>query len=251
MDERSQRIADRFYAPLLIAAGLTIPVIFVQRLAVPDPWRTAVDVLNWAIWLTFLTYAVVMLLVVPSKWRWVREHPLDVAIVILTPPFISNVVTSLDVIRVLRLLPLLRLGPLVRMLISGEGLRYAALLALLTAFAGGAAFASIESTSIGAGIYWAMATMTTVGYGDVVPTTAGGRAMAVVVMLVGTGFYALVIGAIAERFASVSQSTKEAEDDRTENELLSEVREISARQAEISARLERVERNLAQQRSGQ
>ena len=108
-----------------------------------------------------------------------REHPLDIAIFVLTPPFVTNVVTSLGVLRLLRLLPLLRLGRLVRTLISAEGPRCAALLALLTAFASGLAFASIENKSIGVGIYWAMATMTTVGYGDIVPTTAGGRAVAV------------------------------------------------------------------------
>jgi hypothetical protein len=50
MDDRSQRIVDRFNRPVLIAAGLTIPVILLERLSLPAPWRTAVDVLNWAIW---------------------------------------------------------------------------------------------------------------------------------------------------------------------------------------------------------
>ena len=244
MDERSQRIASRFELPTLIAAGLTVPVILLDRLSLPAAWRTAADALNWAIWLTFLAEAVVMLVVVPSKLRWVRTHPLDVAIIVLTPPFITNVVTSLSVLRLLRLLPLLRLGRLVRTLLSAEGLRYAALLALLTAFTGGALFASIENKSIGVGIYWAMATMTTVGYGDIVPTTAGGRAMAVVVMLVGTGFYALVIGAIVERFASAARANKEPEPDLTENSMLKEVREISAR-------LERLERTVGQRQSSE
>jgi voltage-gated potassium channel len=223
----------------LIAAGLTIPVILLDRLSVTGPWRTAVDVLNWGIWLTFLAEAVVMLVVVPSRWTWVREHPLDLAIVLFTPPFITNVVTSLDVLRVLRLLPLLRLGPLVQALVSAAGLRYAALLTLLTAFAGGAAFAAIENTSIGTGIYWAIATMTTVGYGDVVPTTSGGRVIAVAMMLVGTGFAALVIGAIAERFTSAARNTKEREVALGESEVLKEIKEIAGR-------LERVERKLTQ-----
>ena len=64
--------------------------------------------------------------------------------------------------------------------------------------------------------------MSTVGYGDIVPTTAGGRGVAVVVMFVGSGFYALVIGGISERFASAARSIKESEVDLTETDVLKE-----------------------------
>lgn len=243
MDERSQRIADRFQRPLLIAAGLTVPVIILQLLSPPQPWRTLIEVLNWAIWLTFLASVVVMLAVVPAKLRWLRDHPLDVAIVVLTPPLITNVISSLDLLRLLRLVPLLRLGPLVRALISAAGLRYAALLTLLTAVVGGIAFASVENLSIGNGFYWAITTMTTVGYGDIAPTNLAGKVIAVIVMLVGIGFTALIIGALAERFTTTSRLEQDQDLELTEDDILNEVKEISAR-------LQRLERALLQQRSG-
>jgi voltage-gated potassium channel len=89
MDELSERIADRFERPLLVAAVLTIPVTILQLLPPADPWRTIADVLNWTIWLTFLAEVVVMLAVVPKRRQWLRGHPLEVAIVVLTPPFLS------------------------------------------------------------------------------------------------------------------------------------------------------------------
>ena len=82
-----------------------------------------------------------MLAVVPSRRRWLAAHPLDVAIVVLTPPFGSGL------LRLLRLVRLLRLAQLARGLFSFAGVRYAALLAVLTAFAGQEAFAVTASGS--------------------------------------------------------------------------------------------------------
>ena len=55
------------------------------------------DVLNWAIWLAFVFEAVVMLRVVPDKKVWLRKHPLEVAIVLVTPPFLP---ASLEAARI-------------------------------------------------------------------------------------------------------------------------------------------------------
>ena len=235
MDERSARIAKRFERPLIVAAVLTIPVTILQLLPPPDPWLTIADVLNWMIWLAFLAELVVMLAVVPSKRAWLRGHPVEVAIVVLTPPILANIVQSTRVLRLLRLLRFLRLAPLVRILFSAEGLRYAALLTFLTALTGGAAFASVENTSVGNGIYWAITTMTTVGYGDITPKTPEGKAIAIAVMVVGIGFATLVIGAIAERF--INRPVHELE--LTEEDILAQVRDISTRLQRLERALER------------
>ncbi|MGB0094725.1 MAG: potassium channel family protein [Solirubrobacteraceae bacterium] len=104
---------------------------------------------------------------------------------------------------------------------------------MLTALTGGAAFASVEKISVGDGIYWAITTMTTVGYGDFSPKTAEGKAIAVAVMLVGIGFATLLVGAIAERF--IRPEVHEVE--QTEEDLGGQVRDISAR-------LQQLERSL-------
>lgn len=238
MTDRSDRVAKRFERPLLVAAVLTIPVTIVQLSPPGQPWRTLVDVLNWVIWLAFLAEVLVMLAVVPSKRRWLRAHPLEVAIVVLTPPVLTSVVQSARVLRLLRLFRLLRLAPLARALFSAEGLRYAALLTGLTALVGGAAFASVEKHSVGDGIYWAITTMTTVGYGDITPKTTEGKVIAVSVMLVGIGFATLIIGAIAERFTTTVIHDVEL----TEEDLLEQVRDISSR-------LQHLERTLQQRRA--
>jgi voltage-gated potassium channel len=98
--------------------------------------------------------------------------------------------------------------------------------------------------SLGTGFYWALETMTTVGYGDVTPKTSLGRIIAGTLMLIGIGFFALVTGAIAQRF--LSTEIEEAADgvEATEAEILAQ---ISALGSQLQ-RLESTVRNLARVR---
>lgn len=78
--------------------------------------------------------------------------------------------------------------------------RRAAFLAALAAtvmVVGGIVFALVERRSIGTGLYWAVVTATTVGYGDVVPENAAGRVVAVVVMLLAIPLLGAVFAQLA------------------------------------------------------
>src|SRR5438034_1123737 len=103
LDERSARIAKRFEVPMLIASAFVVPAIIIEEAGAGEPLDSLAVVLNYAIWTAFLIEAVVMLAVVPDKWRWVRDHPLEVIVVLLTPPFL---IAALQPIRALRLLRL-------------------------------------------------------------------------------------------------------------------------------------------------
>ena len=59
--------------------------------------------------------------------------------------------------------------------------------------------------SIGSGLWWAIQTTTTVGYGDHVPTTVAGRLIAALVMLFGIGFLTVITAAITSTFVARSQ----------------------------------------------
>jgi len=63
-------------------------------------------------------------------------------------------------------------------------------------------------TTLGQGLWWSVQTVTTVGYGDVVPTTAAGRLVATLVMLLGLAFLTVITAAITSSF--VARATEEA-----------------------------------------
>jgi hypothetical protein len=127
-------------------------------------------------------------------------------------PFLPASMQALRVFRLLRVLRLIAVVGYARRLFSLNGLAYGALLALITVLGGGAAFAHAEGKEVSTwdGMWWAVTTMTTVGYGDLYPHTDLGRGIAIVVMVVGIGFLSLLIGAVSERFLA-SELRQEAE----------------------------------------
>jgi voltage-gated potassium channel len=89
--------------------------------------------------------------------------------------------------------------------------------------------------SLGSGLWWAVQTTTTVGYGDHVPTTAGGRLFAALVMLFGIGFLAVITAAITSTF--VARSAQRADRAAAEPPTAEQVRGLDRRLERLEAAL--------------
>jgi len=89
--------------------------------------------------------------------------------------------------------------------------------------------------SLGSGLWWAVQTTTTVGYGDVVPTTAAGRFLAALVMLFGIGFLTVITAAITSTF--VSRTAQRADGIGAEAPTAEQVRGLDKRLELIEAAL--------------
>jgi voltage-gated potassium channel len=100
-----------------------------------------------------------------------------------------------------------------------------------------------EYSSIWLGLWWAIQTVTTVGYGDVTPKNVGGRIVATFVMLEGVALLAIVTAAIASTF--VERARREREGNVVE-EVQKEEAETAARFDDLTARLDRLEAMLQQ-----
>jgi voltage-gated potassium channel len=92
--------------------------------------------------------------------------------------------------------------------------------------------------SLGSGLWWAVQTVTTVGYGDQVPESTVGQIVAALVMLLGIGFITVVTAAITSTFVARSGSQPQAGSSDPSAERL----------ARIDERLGRIEAALRERR---
>jgi len=92
-----------------------------------------------------------------------------------------------------------------------------------------------EYPDIGIGMWWALQTVTTVGYGDVTPSQFGGRLVGAVVMLEGTAFIAIVTALITSTF--VARATRAYEAERAEGDE-GDVRRLEERFDELERKLD-------------
>ena len=88
--------------------------------------------------------------------------------------------------------------------------------------------------NVGDGMWWAVQTVTTVGYGDLVPASTLGRLIAALVMLGGLSFLAVITAAIASEFVESARGRVEAPGSDA----------VSAKLDQIGARLEAIEAGL-------
>jgi voltage-gated potassium channel len=240
MGDRAERLEQRLERPLLVVAALVIPALVLEESDVGPTWHAIASVLNWGIWLAFAAELVAMLAVVRDRRGYLLHNPLRLVIVVLTPPFLPSLFQGLRALRLLRLLRLLWLAPMFKLAFTLRGLQYASVFALLVVFAGAAAFENAQpDKTYFDGFYWAVSTMTSVGYGDELPTTVAAKVIAMVLMVVGVGYFAVITGAIAERFIERGEE-EELEELQAEepDELLAQVDRLALRARELSEELD-------------
>ncbi len=201
---------------IVLAALATIPVVILQEKGVDHAAVTAAD---WLIWTAFLVEFLFGLVTASRRADYTRRQWLSVAVVVLSFPLLPDLLASVRVARVTRLLRLVRMLAVtgrglraMRTSLAGQSLMYVAALtglltvsaaALLTVIDGETAHAEFADS-----LWWAIVTVTTVGYGDIAPTTPMGRVLAVVLMLCGLGLLSTLAAAFSAYFVA-SDSDKE------------------------------------------
>lgn len=156
----------------------------------------------------FVDYAV-RLAIAKNKKNFFKQNILDlIAIIPFTSLFkIFRVLKVLKVLKALKILKFARLSAYlarfykrVKFFFEINGLKYMVFASLFCIVAGGIAIHFVEGMTIFDGIWWSFVTATTVGYGDISPTTPAGRVIAAILMIVGIGLIGSLTSTITALF---------------------------------------------------
>ncbi len=216
--------------PLALVAVAFLIMYSVQILARPHGSEARLLWLScWIAWAVFVGDYFARLVLADNRREWFLLHILDLVIVIL--PFLR----PLRMVRLVVLLGVLQRA--VGQAVRGQILIYTISGVLLLVYTGALAVLDAERghagatiDSFGKAVWWAITTVTTVGYGNLYPITITGRVVAVLLMMGGITLVGVVTASLASLIVqrvSDADTANQAATAAHIDELRREIRELS------------------------
>jgi len=203
-------VAKRIWNETLTALALVFLFIYSYpafETNISDRTQSTLDLLQWIIWGAFALDLLFGLVKASDKKQFLIKHPLEVASVLL--PFL----------RPLRVLRVISFGSLALQKVA-VGRQFAITVKVFIASIFIAYIAAVQITiservvpgsnikDFGDGIWWAITTVTTVGYGDRYPTTAEGKLFLVGLMVVGISLMGVITASVAAWFVKMGDKNQ-------------------------------------------
>lgn len=220
----------RFDVWLIWAILFSIALVMLESMhAVRERYGTLLLVAEWGITVLFTVEYILRLWTARNRVKWAFSFYAIVDVLAVLPTYLSLLwpgLRALVVLRAVRLLRIFRILGLFNymreaklLLLSLAASRHRiivfmlAVLALVTVF--GTVMYMVEPkeagfTSIPRSIYWAIVTLTTVGYGDIAPVTTLGQVIASGIMILGYAIIAIPTGIVTVEMARQSRNAKKA-----------------------------------------
>lgn len=216
-----------FDVALFVVIALSVLTVMLDSSrSIAAEWGGALRVAEWVFTVIFTVEYIMRLLAVRRPLRYARSFFGIVDLLAVLPSYVSLFIPTgryLLIIRVLRLLRIFRVLKLGKFLSEGAVLGHAlrasrhkisvflATVITLVVLIGALMYV-VEGeangfTSIPVGMYWAIVTLTTVGYGDIAPQTPLGKMLASVVMIIGYGIIAVPTGIVTTELALAARES--------------------------------------------
>lgn len=230
----ARRWAQYFEAPMILIAFWLLGLWYVEtRYAIEADVRFSQDL---AIWLFFVLETVVLTCLVHRKWQYLLSNWANLLVILVGVGILWGESPIAGALRSLRLL--LVIGLLLeasggfRRVLARHHLGSTLAVSMVITVIAGIMIAGIDPGihSITDGIWWAWVTVTTVGYGDVVPTSTEGKIFGALLIAMGIGLFSMITASFTVYFVE--------QDEQKEN------LELSLLSAEFKERMDRMEAKL-------
>ena len=256
--KRKWLFEDYYDTTIIILALISVILAllgFAEMVDLDNPPYNIIDLLLWGVfvvdygWRFFLS---------KGNWRFIIENIFDL-LAILPLNAIFTVFRLGRIFRLARLTKLLKLTRLLRIIgLTGKlerkisrflrtnGLIYILYVNIFIVLVGSSILSVVEEKSFSDSLWWALVTVTTVGYGDIVPVSLFGKWLAVLLMLVGIGTIGMLTSALTNFFVK-DNSDEQIKLDKLQDELSSQ-RMLLERQSEKIEELHRMIQDLLEKR---
>lgn len=221
--EHDTRPGKLFDVVLLWSILLSVLAVMLESVAdFRQQYGTALRLAEWGFTALFTVEYLLRLYAVPRAWRYALSFFGVVDLLAVAPTYLSLLLPgaqSLLVIRALRLLRIFRVLKLGQYVgeahLLAEAMRasrrkiiiFLSVVTIVVVIVGALMYliegAENGFTSIPRSVYWAIVTMTTVGYGDIAPGSVPGQILASVLMILGYGILAVPTGIVTSEMLSV------------------------------------------------
>jgi voltage-gated potassium channel len=244
---------------------LLVPIMWLvdqlPEFKIVDDWLL---VASWLIWGILITEMAIMLVIVHNPWHYLKTNWLNIPIVILTFPLILSSIPYAILLRVVQFMVFARylteMHRGLQRLFQVSQLGAIVLAFIVIVILSGIVIHSIDPSinNLEEGLWYSLATMATVGYGDIVPSSTEGRIFGAVIIVMGTVFFSLLTAQLAaymvgedelERDKELLNTLKENQKALTALQIQNEKRDNEQLEMlilQLSQRLDRIEQRLAQ-----
>jgi voltage-gated potassium channel len=171
---------------------------------VPASTQISLNIVQWVSWIAFALDLVYGLATSKNTKKYLRSHPLEIAAVLL--PFLRPLrlmrVISIGGLAIQKVAIGRQLGITIKVFLTSIFVAYISAVQITIIERG------VEGSNIknfGDGIWWAVTTVTTVGYGDRYPTTTEGRFVAAATMIMGISLMGVITASVAAWFIKMGQ----------------------------------------------
>lgn len=191
---------------ITILALISVTLVFMDLFSVISIYDNPYRQIDLSILLVFWIDYLFRLFKSDNKFYFIKNHIVDLIAIIPFSPLFSlfRIAKIAQLIRAIRLIRVIKNK--VSIFLHTNGFIYVLYCSIVLIIFSSIVIMFVEDKSFADSLWWSIVTVTTVGYGDISPTSTVGRFVAVILMFFGIGFISMLTGAITTYFAKSAES---------------------------------------------